>query len=1118
MAEYSTASLDLGRFDKNGVPQLDQSTGPDLTASNEMLAFATGLKGLGSSMANMQIDQKNEESRAENKKKYEATAAKQDKAIKENEATINAELYYRKFGGSKSWNELTREAKADVGISSEGTVQTTQLDTVKDTGILSQEEKDDTFLKEAYQLKRADALLVQEQHNWDKVAPTLVTNLFSEWQTQKQADPENVPEWVPYATVKLESYKTERYNKNFKGIPLLAKASSIRPPNDNIYLSGVAARQESYSKELQDNFIQTRIDDDKTYAQNTPEGITGLIESIYVANDGKNKMNVFSRERVVFQYIDTLDRDVLDATDPDAKVFDTIDAFRGANLKKGRAFFDRTGGVGKRWKAWYKAAVAKRNSLRSSAKTANAADLRQQKDRNIVNANKVEIAGRSALTYKAPTPSESNPKPQPRIIVLGSALRTLRTAERKNNYFSQGDKAKEFSALEAELVKAMKVENPNHIEYKPDPKESKPLKDFFKNKIAKLTKAEIEQLRVDLTLTPDVAWKEVLREELMDERETEITQSIANKKGELSISNSRSLVNKAAFVKESATERNRIKERLGLGIDELMGGITVNRKRTVKELRTLMKDVGSTKKLTEGDRTTLITQLEKRITTAVTEQNTIKDSTEFAKQFKALTTYEVQADGSYDVNDITSLQAAITSYTWTDKTKQNQLIQLLAAAKKGSNAVKNAKQKIKQENAYSTKMAGLLSPVKLQIKQLADSVSTEVITPDQAVKDFDKIKRDWIAKNSAFIEKGGSLANKIEYIDEFDKLRANILSSRTELQITNAKKDRVKNVRLNTEVRKVATSKLLAEVADVIDNPEKLRNEDLVFELEDKLRTASGPKLDDYGNSIDTTFLEPTAIEDQIGKLRTAQILDRDPKNIVSSAQVLITSADNISAIRELSGTEKIEKIKTSREFIMKALHNYELNPTHFKAERKYLDEVEKDGKIITKAAYRAGEEAIRLSFAQNLEKALSNERHLRGPGEATKLLNAISQKYLTLWGEQDALLNGQPDNIKLAKALEIANSLTTVHDNPKAHPLGEDMNQRLKEFRMDKKELRGFNYRKIRRGVSPTTKPNAVRFTPNGETLSDTEKELDAELAELTEVQEDLEEEKRSQNEQTVR
>ena len=1116
---YST--FDTGRFDKSaGVPQLDQSRGPDQSVSNEMLAFAEGVSGLAQSGGNMTIQQRNKEIRAENKKRLQKNAAKQDKAIKENEAKINAELYYRKFGGSKSWNELTREEKNDnVGISSEGIVQTTQLDAVKNTGVLTQEEKDDTFLKEAYQLKRADARLVQEQHTWNAVAPTVVTNLFSEWQTKHQADPDNTPPWIPYATVRLEEIKTERYSTKFKGIPLLAKASSRRPPNDNVYLSAVAARQESYSKELQDNFIQDGIDNDKTYARNTPEGITGLIESIYVANDGKNKMNVFSRDRVVFQFLDTLDRDLEDATDPNAKVFDTIDAFRGANLKKGRAFFDRTGGVGDRWKAWYKAAVTKRNSLRSSAKTANAADLRQQKDLNIVNANKVEIAGRSALTYKAPTPSESNPKPQPRIIVLGSALRSLRNIEKKHHYFAEGNKSTEFSNLEADLVKAIKIENPNHKDHKPDLKEYKPVRDFFKMKIAKYTKAEIEQLRVDLTKTPDVAWIEKLKESLMDEREVEIAETIANKKAELSISNSRSLVNEKAFTKESATERNRIKERLGLGVDELMGGITVNRQRTIKELRTLMKDVGSTKKLTEGDRTTLITQLEKRITTAVTEQNTIKDSIEFAKQFKALTTYKVQADGSFDINDTTKLEDVINSYPWTDKTKQNQLIQLLAATKKGSNAAKNAKQKIKQENAYSTKMADLLSPVKLKLKQLADSVSTETITPDQAVKDFDKIKRDWIAKNSAFIEKGGSLANKIEYIDVFDKLRANILSSRTELQITNAKKERVKLVRLNVETRKSEVSKLLAEVSDVIGDPEKLRDEDLVFELEDRLRTASGPKLDEDLNSVDSTYLEPAAIEAQVTKLRIAQILDRDPKNIVTSAQTLITSAENISAIKGLSGVAKIEKVKESRDFIMKSLKDGELSPSHFKAETRYLDEVEKDGKIITKAAYRAGEEAIRLSFAQNLEKALSNERHLRGPGEATKLLNAISQKYLTLWGEQDALLNGQPDNIKLAKALEIANSLTTVHDNPKAHPLGEDINQRLKEFRMDKKELRGFNYRKIRRGVSPTTKPNAVRFTPNGETLSDTEKELDAELAELTEVQEDLEdEEKRSQNEQTVR
>ena len=88
---YST--FDTGRFDKSaGVPQLDQSRGPDQSVSNEMLAFAEGVSGLAQSGGNMTIQQRNKEIRAENKKRLQKNAAKQDKAIKENEAKINAEL------------------------------------------------------------------------------------------------------------------------------------------------------------------------------------------------------------------------------------------------------------------------------------------------------------------------------------------------------------------------------------------------------------------------------------------------------------------------------------------------------------------------------------------------------------------------------------------------------------------------------------------------------------------------------------------------------------------------------------------------------------------------------------------------------------------------------------------------------------------------------------------------------------------------------------------------------------------------------------------------------------------------------------------------------------------
>ena len=75
MAEYSTASFDTGRYDKSAaVPQLERRQA-DLSYSNELMTFAKGLEGMGQSMGNMAIAQKNQAARAEAKKKADEAFA-----------------------------------------------------------------------------------------------------------------------------------------------------------------------------------------------------------------------------------------------------------------------------------------------------------------------------------------------------------------------------------------------------------------------------------------------------------------------------------------------------------------------------------------------------------------------------------------------------------------------------------------------------------------------------------------------------------------------------------------------------------------------------------------------------------------------------------------------------------------------------------------------------------------------------------------------------------------------------------------------------------------------------------------------------------------------------------
>ena len=595
---YSTASFDTGRFDRSaGVPQLDQSRGPDLTASNEMLNFAKGLDGLAQSGANMAIQQKNEEARAETKKRVQANAARQEKTRKENEAKIKAEYYYNKHGGSKDWTQLTEEERAeatDVGVSSEGVVQTTQGDSVDPSSTpktFSKMDADDKFLKEAYQLKRVDSLLVKHQKNWDVVAPNLVDKVFDEWKLQKDA-PDGITDFMVYSTLKLEDYKTERFNKHYKGLDLdiLGKALDARKPNDEIYLSAVAKKQEGYIDELQDRNIQAGIDNNKKYDLSTPQGLDALRDEIYLADDGTNKMEVYDRDRVSLQMIEHLDREVDSTTDPNHPVFNTIKAFRGENTKAGRAFFERRG-VGKEWEAWVKKAVKKRNTLRSNAKTADKARRTQEKEISKERANRRQIVASSALDYERPTEAEiSQAKkegkevPLKRIEVLSSALRQLKRAEGKYGYFAKGDKPADFIKLAEDLAEAIRKENPNHKEFVPDANKQEEARVAFKAQVSRMTYPQVEELRATLADTYKLKWVYDLQEEIMDERETEITQSNQNKKAALAITNAKVKADEDALKKRSTSETLRIKNELSGGKTETVGKIKFQRLHTKDKL------------------------------------------------------------------------------------------------------------------------------------------------------------------------------------------------------------------------------------------------------------------------------------------------------------------------------------------------------------------------------------------------------------------------------------------------------------------------------------------------------------------------------------------------------
>ena len=1052
MTEYSTASFDTGRFDKNGVPQLDQSRGPDLTASNELMSFAKGLEGLAASGQNMAIAQKNQEARAEKEKRAKEIYARQEKTQKENEAKARAELLWNKHGGT--WNDLTEKEKAEAqaGISSEGVVQK--------RNVLSEKEKSDEYLKEAYQLKRYDSLLVKHQVNWNKTSPHIVNELYDEWLLQKNTEGGS-QDFLEYGTTRLEDIKIDRFQKHYQGLDpkILGKALNARKPSDEIFLSSLADKQDGYINELQDRNIQAGIDNNKKYKLDTPEGLDALRDEIYLADDGTNKMKVYDRDRVTRQLIQHLDREVEAATDPNDKVFETIKAFRGKNSKKGKAFFDRTG-VGKKWREWVTKAVKKKNTLQKAKTTADTAFLTQQIKTSKINANSLQIVGASALNYKRPSPEQiqkahtsGTTPPLERIEVLQHALRNLKKGEITYGYFAKGDKAADFTKLEKDLEDAIQKESTDHEDYKPGIEEKAKATNEFKAQVVDMSKSQIEELRSTLAKTPVPKWLGDLRENLMDERETEIKESQTEEKNALAILTSKDNLKEKRKTKSSETEKNRIKQELILGKETSLGGKKFHEPRTKAEMKQLLQGLSSNKKLTQGDITKLTDEIKPLIKNLETKDREIDDGKKFATYFKDLTTFEETSGGYPSVKDIENLETKINSRTWTDKAKHGQLITLLAAHKKGKEAYKTARDEIKKENKYSTEMKKKLSPVKTQLLELASKVATKELTGEEAEKEYKTLKKAFEDTNAEFIATGVDLKNKIDYIDVLDKGLEGILSQRTEVDIAKAKKKLVKAAKLNVEQRNDKRSVILESHTKILNDKNLLLDPKQVSELSKQIRQSSFTEVSDDGNKTVTNLFKAEEAEKFIRQLQAEVLIAHDPSKVVSDADVLIKSSQNIKDIRELSGTERINKIADARYYLMDNLIDRKLSITEYRNELSTLNSIESSGKTETIKPFRAGEEAIRMVFAGKLEKYLNNKRYLPAR-EGTKLLNEITQEFHRQWNSNGSELEGATEEQQLAKAYEIANSLTKVYPNNDSHPM-KGMNERLMLFGMDRKQLK---------------------------------------------------------------
>jgi len=496
MAEYSTASFDTGRFDKSaGVPQLDQSRGPDLTASNELMSFAKGLEGLGQSMGNMAIAQKNQAARAEAKKRAEEAFARQEKTRKENEARIEAERLYTETGGGKSWQELSEEEKANLS-------QASDVNEIQNKGIaqekpryLTKEQSQDTLLKNAYQQKRTEGVLKKQQADWDAVAPNLVDKVYDEWVLQRlDKDPETgqhigETDFTKYASAKLELYKIERAQEHFVGLPQLGEALKRVPLNDDKYLSMVALRKQGYVDELQQRNIQSGIDTHLNGERpltdlGSPESIQALIEHISVLGpegsilkgaDGK-VIRIHDRDVVQLQVIDDINSKILTADSSNAPVFKLIDAFTGKNAKAGRMIYERRV-VGPAWFKVVGEAMKKKSALLKQEKKATESYNKNLVSKAKESSSRILINGGAALDYhtishqregegvKIETDENGKTTTTGSPTKIQALLTAKANLDSNKEFFAIAKMSKEYNEMSENLTKAINELDPHHKEF-----------------------------------------------------------------------------------------------------------------------------------------------------------------------------------------------------------------------------------------------------------------------------------------------------------------------------------------------------------------------------------------------------------------------------------------------------------------------------------------------------------------------------------------------------------------------------------------------------------------------------------------------------------------------------
>jgi len=1149
MAEYEQATVNYGKFDKSAAaPDLGSYASADegLTASAKQAAQTAEMLNMFAKEGGAAYKAKiNKDRRDAVEERRKAIEARQKLARDKNLAEIEAERLRRLHGGT-AWDTLEKETETSRQTEFHGPDKSKPwVESIDGAGIirhgentrrrvkkgkLSYFQKNNKLLKAAYQRRTTEAALKREQIEFDELTPTLVTNLRQQFLDQKDLRDENnnrvgVQSWPEYATAQLEIIKVDQ-GQLYAGYPQLGEAGRNVPLNHSLFNKNVASYEHADRKEKTNNAIQAGLNEySKTIDFSSISSIDDAIQDIsavpnidisgppgskvkkFQRDENGKVIRLYPKEAVWKQFNKDQRNQIENATSSSHPSLKIVEALGPNNHRKAQEVFNRGGGkegsVGSDLEKTYDLAVAKKLSLLKAEKVARNTKATKTTDEAKVSSASLLMEAESALLYSNLSPGVHKGKTDSPMMEDGtiqgqpSKVETVARAyinlSKSKDVFAEAGMHKEWTTKMQALGKELNELDPESTIFNVGEGGQKQL-DTYRQTHSKSSVEELIQERVAINSSTDLkAWERKHQNEIIDNLIKQKKEVDTIEITRLNVIAKKATIEKTKLEKTSGTKKLELSKR----IRDNKGNIV-----SAEDLTKLLTDVQGS-----GMTVAHITELENKLGPIIDKQKKAKQYT------NDVTTHETIFNDIISLSDgkfktVEQLNEAVKNIgDIKDPALKASLRTLLAAREKGAAEFAIAKENLGKEIKYKKDLLKLTSQTDRKIDELVENVSRPKTNKDgtanpnyrtitQATKDLKDLETEFFRVDSPtgkMIAEGNKLGIKgINNFKRFTSGHAAILGKRTEEQVAAGKLELKRKSIVQEKKREATRTELRLEIVEITKNP----NAD-AGPMDDPI--SGEARLKEIIESFDTEITEdglsfakvPHFTAEEQAKIMDDYAVEKALKALppdTSDSNSKIQAFDNFNKIETLTGTARMEAIKTAETYIRTELKEGRLSGPDFNSERTKLHNIGKPAK--TKPAVDVGEDHIRSIFAGHMSKFQSNKRFLP-INEDGKLYNLLSKEYNAQWA---ALVQGKllgADEATLTKAAgELASTFTQVYPKDGLHPIPE-ANERLRRYSMDKEALSDIYWKEVDEKEALRKKEEAEKLKLSGVEAPPPEREL---------------------------